>query len=358
MHEERGTVALAGREVGVSAQSLMAKLSTSVSRFGFFQLLRTLELVYECDVTPRDSPDEERVVFTEVPTLAFPVADVARVTFEKTVQVALTFFGLLGTASPLSPEWTEDALLGDDEGALQAFYDAFHHRAASYLFLAWKTHATEGAFDLEGQDVLSARLRSLAGIDAWAPPDADPLPPMVALGFADHQHGQAQTIDVESAERLLQRIFPQWSPRLESYVRRSIALTKEERAKLGVRNSKLDGGLIYGSACDDEAGLVRVHLGPVDAATYESLMPGGGEYVVLERIAARVFAGSVDVEIEVHVPPGEAPTTTLGGTRGGRLGVDTRYANEMTASDLSVRVPLVKDVTLAARTFVLQRQEP
>jgi type VI secretion system protein ImpH len=227
----------------------------------------------------------------------------------------------------------------------------------SYLFLAWKTHATEGAFDLEGHDVLSARLRSLAGIDAWAPPDADPLPPMVALGLADHQHGQAQTIDVESAERLLQRIFPQWRPRLEPHVRRSIALTKEERAKLGVRNSKLDGGLLYGNACDDESGLVRIHLGPVDAAAYEALMPGGAEYVALERLASRIFAASVDVEIEVHVPPEEAPTTTLGSARGVRLGVDTRYANGA-ARGLSVRVPLVKDVTLAARTFILQRQEP
>jgi type VI secretion system protein ImpH len=335
---------------------LIAKFSRSASRFGFFELARTLEQILECEITPRDSPDDERVIFTQVPTLAFPVADVAKVTLEKTLQVALTFLGLLGTVSPLSPEWTEDTLLADDEGALQAFYDVFHHRAVSYLFLAWKTHVSEGAFDLGGQDALSARLRSLAGIDAWASPDTDPLPPMVALGLADHQHGQAQTIDLASAEQLLRRILPDWGLRLEPRVRRSIAFTRDERSKLGVRNSKLDGGLIYGEACDDESGLVRIHLGPVDGETYEALMPGGAHYVALEQFATRVFGGTVDVEIEVHVAADQAPATTLGARRGARLGVDTRFAGTM-ARDLSVRVPLVKNVTLAARKFILQPQE-
>lgn len=342
------------RGAPVTGKDLIAKLSASATRFGFFELVRTLEQVLECDITPRDSPDEERVVFTQVPTLAFPVADVARVTFEKTAEVALTFLGLLGTASPLSAEWNEDTLLADNDGALQAFYDVFHHRAVSYLFSAWKTHATEGAFDLEGRDVLSARLRSLAGIDAWAPPDADPLPPMFALGLADHQRGQAQTIDLGSAEQLLRRIFPAWQLRLEPQVRRSVAFTEDERAKLGVRNSKLDGGLIYGDACDDEAGLVRIHVGPVDQETYEALMPGGAHYIVLERIAPRVFGGAVDVEIEVHVHPEETPTSTLGAMRGARLGIDARYAIA-SAPGLSVRVPLVTDLTALPRTFVLQR---
>jgi predicted component of type VI protein secretion system len=178
---------------------------------------------------------------------------------------------------------------------------------------------------------------------------------MVALGLADHQRGQAQTIDFESAERLLQLLFPVWALRLEPRVRRSIAFTGEERAKLGVRNTKLDGELIYGRGCDDEAGLVRVHVGPVDQETYEALMPGGEQYDRLERIATRVFGGTVDVELEVHVHPDQAPTATLGASRGARLGVDARYATTA-ASGLSIRIGLVKGLVLAPRTFVLHSE--
>jgi type VI secretion system protein ImpH len=338
------------------SRHLTARIAEEAARYGFFELTRALEQALQCDATPGDSPALERVRFKEPPSLAFPTAE-ARVTSEEGegAEIAVSFLGLLGTASPLSPEWTEEVLLGDEDGALQAFYDVFHHRALSYLFLAWKTHSAEGAFDLHGRDTLSQRLRSLAGIDAFAPADDDPLPPMMALGVADHQFGQAQTIDRDAAEQLLRRTFP-WCPlRLETEVRRSVALTTEERAKLGVRNSKLDGGLVYGSRCDDEGGLVRIHLGPVDGPAYESMMPGGSGYATLERLAFRIFDGSVDVEIEVHVQPGAAPSTTLGEVRGSRLGIDSRFASPPSAA-LSVRVPLVADGLPAPRTFVVQHE--
>jgi type VI secretion system protein ImpH len=268
------------------------------------------------------------------------------------VDVAVSFLGLLGTSSPLSPEWTEEILLGDDDGALQSFYDVFHHRIVSYLVLAWKTHAGEAAFDVHGRDVLSARLRSMAGVDAWAPDEDDPLPSMMALGLADYQHGQPHTIDRDAAEQLLQRTFPAYCLRLEAGLRRSIALTTAERAKLGVRNSKLDGGLVYGARCDDEGGSVRIHLGPVDRAAYEALMPGGDAYVAMERLANRIFGGSLDVELEVHVEPEAAPTTTLGGGGASRLGVDTRYAPSHRGA-VSVCVPLLRDSATAQRIFIV-----
>jgi type VI secretion system protein ImpH len=335
-------------------QTLTARIAKAAARFGFFELTRTLEQALPCDASPGDSPELEQMSFTQPPSLTFPTAEVC-VTRDDGREVTVSFLGLLGTSSPLSLEWTEEVLLGDEEGALQAFYDVFHHRTLSYLFLAWKTHAAEGAFDLHGRDVLSARLRSMAGVDAWAPVEDDPLSPMVALGVADHQHGQAQTIDREAAEQLLRRTFPWCELRLETEVPRSVALTTDERAKLGVRNSRLDGGLVYGARVDDQGGGVRIHLGPVDGPAYDALMPGGAGYAALERLASRIFAGSVDVEIEVHVPAAGAPPTTLGANRGCRLGVDARYAPSGSGA-VSIRVPLVADAVAARRTFVVQHE--
>jgi type VI secretion system protein ImpH len=337
----------------MNRRTLTSRIAETASRFGFFELTRALEQALQCDATPGDSPQVEQITFNQHASLGFPTADVTTVTCEEGAQVEVSFFGLLGTASPLSPEWTEEVLLGDEEGALKAFYDVFHHRALSYLFLAWITHAAEGAFDLHWRDALSARLRSMAGVDAWAQVDDDPLSPMMALGVADYQHGQPHMVDRDAAEQLLQRTFPSYGLWLETEVERSVAFTTEERAKLGVRNSKLDGGLVYGSRCDDRGGLVRIHLGPVDGPAYEAMMPGGTGYVALERLACRIFGGSVDVEIEVHVLPTGAPATTLGAHRGSRLGVDARYAASLTQS-LSVRVPLVPPGGSPRRTFVVQ----
>jgi type VI secretion system protein ImpH len=337
-------------------RDLVQRLAKTASRMGFFELARAIGSLLECEVGIVDSPDLERVAFSHDPILAYPVSDIVTMTPTDPVEITLSFLGLLGTASPLTPEWTDDVLLGDDEGALRAFYDVFHHRIATYLFAAWKKHATEGAFDLRGGDILSTRLRSMAGVDAWAAADADPLPPMLALGFSDHQHGQPQTIDREVAERLLARLFPEWRVRLETQVSQFVTFTPAERARLGGRRSKLDGGLVYGDGCEDEAGLVRIHVGPVDRATYEALMPGGAAYATLERIAARVFGATVDAEIEVHIHRDHAPVTRLGRLEGGRLGIDTRYGTTRQQM-LSVRVPLVAGATEVRRLFVLPPED-
>jgi type VI secretion system protein ImpH len=343
---------LASGAAVVKRQDLIRKMAGTASRVGFFQLTRAFESLLGCEVGPAESPDSERVTFSHDPALAYPVSDVVSVEPGNTVQVTLSFLGLLGAASPLTPEWTDDVLLGDEEGALQAFYDLFHHRIATYLFAAWRRHSIEGAFDLEGRDILSARLRSMAGVDAWAAADTDPLPPMVALGLSDHQRGQPQTIDREVAEHLLVTLFPDWRVRLETSVNQFVTFTPAERARLGNQRSRLNGGLVYGDGCQDEAGLVRIHVGPVDANTYEALMPGGSAYVTLERIATRIFGATVDAELEVHLHRDHAPETHLGRPLGGRLGMDARYGNPR-HSMLSVRVPLVAEAGKAHRVFVL-----
>jgi type VI secretion system protein ImpH len=340
----------------VKPYDLIGRISQTANRIGFFELTRALESLLGCDVGPADSPDLELVTFSHDPTLAYPVSDVASMTREDPVEVRLTFLGVIGTASPLTPEWTDDVLLGDDDGALQAFYDVFHHRIATYLFAAWRRHATVGAFDLQGRDILSARLRSMAGVDAWAAEDADPLPSMLALGFSDHQHGHPQTVDREVAERLLVRLFPDWHVRLETNVTRFVSFTPAERALLGRSRSKLDGGLVYGNGCDDESGLVRIHVGPVDANTYENLMPGGPGYVTLEQVAARIFGATVDPELEVHLHRDHAPVTRLNQSQGARLGTDARYGNP-SREMLSVRVPLVAGGAAARRVFVLPPED-
>jgi predicted component of type VI protein secretion system len=97
--------------------------------------------------------------------------------------------------------------------------------------------------------------------------------------------------------------------------------------------------------------LLRIRIGPVDGETYESLMPGGQDYADLDRLCRRIFAGTLDVELEVRVAGQDAPTCVLGRLRGGRLGIDARYAADKTAP-VRVRVQLLQDASRAQRVFV------
>jgi type VI secretion system protein ImpH len=334
-------------------EGLLAELRTTPGRFDFFELVRLLEMALDAEVGAVDRTSfSDRITFAHSPGLAFPSSDVASLKVrDGRAQVETTFLGLLGTASPLTPEWTEQVLHADDEGTLRAFYDAFHHRALSVVFAAWKVHALEGGFDLAGDDALSKRLRSLAGVDGWAEAGDEPLEPMAAVGLADYQRGQPQTIDLPSAEGLLRRLYPDWNVRLEAGVRRFVAFTAAERTRLGGPRCRLGQNLVYGDGCTEAEGLVRLAVGPVDAATYEGLMPEGLHYVRLERLTRQIFAGTVDIELDVEVAEKDACTCVLGRRTGGRLGIDTRYSADHQAP-LRARVRLLQEATTARRVFV------
>jgi type VI secretion system protein ImpH len=331
---------------------LVAQLQSGAQRFDFFELVRLLEHALDASVGEvGPSSARERIAFTHGPSLAFPSGDIGSLEFEARVaRVAATFLGLLGTASPLTPEWSEEVLYGDDDGMLQGFYDVFHDRALSLLFSAWKVHSLEGGFDLRGEDALSKRLRSLAGIDGWAD-DEDELPPMAAVGLADYQRGQPQTIDLRSAEGLLRRLYPDWNVRLSGNIERFVLFTPAERTRLGTARTRLGEDFVYGDGCAETQGLVRVALGPVDKETYEAVMPGGAHYARLERLTRQLFAAAIDVELDVELMPKDADTCVLGQTAGSRLGIDTRYASDRSAP-VRVRTRLFQNASAARRAFM------
>jgi predicted component of type VI protein secretion system len=174
---------------------------------------------------------------------------------------------------------------------------------------------------------------------------------MAAVGLADYQRGQPQTIDLPSAEGLLRRLHPDWNVRLEAGVQRFVPYTGDERAVLGGSRCRLGETLVYGDGCTEAESTVRLYVGPVDRATYESLMPGGQEYVQLERLTRQIFAAAVAIELEVELAPKDAFTCVLGRREGGRLGVDTRYSADREAP-LRARVQLLQDASAARRVFV------
>jgi type VI secretion system protein ImpH len=322
-------------------QAPFQALAREPARAPFFELVRLFEQALGT-----------RVAFAHSPDLAYPIGDVASLEADGEVaRLGTTFLGLLGTASPLTPEWTEEVLHEDDDGALRDMYDAFHHRALALLVAAWKVHALEGGFDLAGSDLLSQRLRALAGVDGWTDAEDEALLPMAAVGLADYQRAQPQAVDLPSAEGLLRRLYPSWNVRLMGSVPRFLTFTDRERSRVGRARSRLGDSLVYGDGTVEAEALLRIRIGPVDGGTYESLMPGGHDYSDLQRLTARLFTGSLDVELEVHVAGEDAPTCVLGSSRGARLGVDARYAHDKTAP-VRARVPLLQDTTAASRVFV------
>jgi type VI secretion system protein ImpH len=93
---------------------------------------------------------------------------------------------------------------------------------------------------------------------------------------------------------------------------------------LGRRNNVLSADLAIGSTVADRSSRFRVVVGPVDYATYGSLMPGGDRYAILRDIILQFAPAHLEPELEVVLTTEHVPRFQLGRERGGRLGATTR----------------------------------
>jgi type VI secretion system protein ImpH len=336
--------------------SLRDRVRAAASHVDLFALVRVLEdaLSEHTPIGGDARADEERVHFTHPPSLAFPAGDVVDVEFSggaraPEVTVTTTFLGLLGTESPLRPEWSEDVLFEDEPFPLRAFYDVFQHRAVTLLHRASQRFSPL-AIGAAGRDGFARGLLGLVGVDAFAAKDSQAaVDPLQALGLSDLLRCDPNYLDVAALENILQRFFPELRPRVSPADPCFVAKAPEDASLLGVQKCVLGETFAYGAGALDVESTLRLTVGPVGRETYDALMPGGARYRSLRAMLDEWLAGRVIVELEVVVRREEAPALRLGEPFGGRLGVDTRY--EAKEEFPRTRVLLLADEARAVRSY-------
>lgn len=307
----------------------------------FFTLVRFLERSVGLD----------RVRFSHASSFAFPASDVADVQQDTdgTFHVTTTFLGLAGSESPLPAAMSEELLFGDEAGHLQAFYDVFHDQALRLLYEAWKRFSP----GLEGTESPFRReLLSLVGVDAFSPF----LPAMAGegsfdLGLSDFTRCDPDFLNEAGLQAILERAYPHLRPRVAPGDAREVEADAADRTWLGERGSVMGIDANFGGSGLDTQGSLRVTLGPVDAATYEALMPGGAQHGELAAFLDHWTASRVRLELDVLVEAGELPDLCLGDGYGASMGREARFGAASGAA-LCVRVPLERDGGEAARRYV------
>lgn len=341
-----------------SLARLAARVRTATSHVALFPLVRRLERELSRDVAVGgDEPaDRERIHFTHTPDFTHPSGDVVDVAFTDdgdgpAATLRTSLLGLLGAESPLPELISEDVLLSDDHGALQAFFDVFQHRALALFYRAWRRYAPVAAFDGGGDDGFSKCLQSLVGVDAFAPSEpARAVTPLFSLGLSDLSRCEPNYLDVAALEAILRRVFPELSARVRPSESRPVHAQDSDLTRLGERNAILGVDAAYGDEAFDTDGVVRIQVGPVNRTIYEELLPGGARYRVLQPLLEEWLAARARAELEVLLPSEEAPALRLGTGFGGSLGVDSRHA----APDVSivrVRILLLSDPSSVTPTY-------
>jgi type VI secretion system protein ImpH len=298
-------------------ETLLAEEACTVD---FFQAVRLLERLRSdrLPVGGHGEPAAETARFGVPPVLAFPAAEIAGLAAHDDggpSRVQVTFLGLTGPTGVLPHHYTiragERARAHD--GALQDFYDLFHHRVLSLYYRAWSKYRPAIAYERGDvvRDRASACLRELAGLGAAAglrlPLDDETL--LFYLGLL-----LLPTRPAAALEQLLADYFGV-AVAVEQFVGAWYPLARADQSALddaGDEPALLGAGAVVGDEVWDPQVRVRLRLGPLTRAQYASFLPTGRAHAPL-RALARLYVGeSLDVEVQLVLARDEVPGCTLG----------------------------------------------
>jgi type VI secretion system protein ImpH len=237
--------------------------------------------------------------------------------------VRILSVGLFGPNGPLPlhlTEYVRDRIRNQNDPALVAFADIFHHRLISLFYRAWADVQPAVQLDRPDQNRFSVHLGSLSGLGAASVLRRDTVEDHAKL-FATG-HFVRLTRNPEGICRVLAHYF-QVPAQLREYIRSWINIPTSEQTRLLGKEitNQLGMGAIAGARVPDVQARFRLELGPMTLQDYEQFLPIGS-YNIRLRDWVRQYAGiEFQWDVDLLLLANEVPQSQLGA--GQRLGWTT-----------------------------------
>ena len=329
--------------------AVIERLFAEPYRFDYFQSVRMLELWLKKRGVPQEGAVANFLRFQNSTSLSFPASELeslqpeprtvardARALGEalqaaelKYIRITPTFMGFLGSSGTLPAHYTEriasHALYQRDDGP-RAFLDTFSSRALALFYEAWKKYRLELKYQGAGKDGFLPLLLSLAGLGNGA----------LRRRMSDHGDG---VLDESlgyfaSAVRHKPASATQVARVLSEYFGQQVAITQfigcwydvpvAQQSTLGGANAMLGAGAMAGARVWQRDLRMRLVIGPLDRASFESFLPGGKAARALKSMLAMFTGLTLEYEVQLVLRAADVQGTSLQDERsGGRLGWDS-----------------------------------
>jgi type VI secretion system protein ImpH len=363
--------------------SLEERLYGEGFAFDFFQAVRVLERL-EAKRRPigySGPPSSEVARLRAHLSLSFPpssIHEIERPTAALPLpSITVTFLGLTGPSGVLPRHYTELLMRLDREAkgaeryALRSWFDLFNHRLLSLFYRAWEKYRfylpyERGEYTRAEPDLFTQSLLSLIGLgepgsrgrlrvavrtdqDLHQPERVlarvDDLALLYYSGYLAHRPHCAVAL-----EALLQDYF-QLPVNIEQFQGQWLQIDPADQTQLG-GIGQLGVSTIAGERVWDVQSKVRVRMGPLAYADYESLLPDRAP--ISERKAffllshlVRLYVGlETDFDVQLVLRAAEVPPCRLeaNGGLGPRLGWNTWLLSGSMARDAEDSVFEAADV--------------
>lgn len=303
---------------------LFEQLSAEPWAHDFFAVLRRFESLWRHQ--PRLGkavrPSAEPVRLGQDAELDFAPAALMSFTAtnDKPPRIGTRHLGLFGPmgALPLHlTEYTRDRQRNHGDATLARFADVFHHRALLLFYRAWAQTQPAVQADRPGDDQFAKWVSALFGQapaafeEAHAAPNA--VPDDARRFMAGHLSRAAR--NVESIEKALRSYF-RVPVRVESHVGHWMHIRPEDRTRLGGpahrHSTALGRSAVAGAKVWDRQYKLRLHLGPLTLAQYESFLPGQAALAQLRGWMHQLLGIGMQWDVRLVLKGAEVPRLGFG----------------------------------------------
>ncbi len=307
----------------------LQEMSAAPWRFDYFHALRLIDAQHPHH--PRlgtaRRPVDEPVRLAQAPDLSFAPSTLHAVqpAGAHPARIEVRFFGLFGPNGPLPlhlTEYARERLLHDNDITFARFADLFHHRLLLLFYRAWAQSQPTVSLDRPAEDRFAARVGSLIGIGTPALKDRDAAPDHLKLFFAGALARQVRNADGLAA---LLSGYLRRPVQVEQFVGQWLPLPASDRSRIGRSvagrpnpSAQVGAGAVLGRMVWDRQHNFRIHIGPLDLAAFESLLPGGSALPAVESLVKQYVGHEFGWDLRLSLHREDAPASRPG--RQGRLG--------------------------------------
>jgi len=323
--------------------SLEQTLVEAPYRFDFFQAVRLLQRRLPpggTRVGREGPPAREAVRFLARLGLNFPASAVHRLEpmdrADGPAAMTVNFLGLTGPSGVLPYVYTEllRARARAGESGPAAFLDLINHRLISLFYRAWEKHRVALDAERGEDDRFAGHVFALMGLGLPSHRERHTFPDRVLLKYAGFFAQQRRPAVV--LEGLL-RDHSGLPVEVVQFSGRWLTLDPADRSTLGGRTGQnaLGVSLVLGARVWDEAGQIRLRLGPLSYAEFRDHLPDGPGFRPLIELA-RLFVGAgFNLDVQLVIKAAEVPRCRLSSRTGSgaRLGRDAWMLGRRPARD-------------------------
>ena len=302
-------------------KSVQRKLKSEGYRFGFFQAINLLEMLYRGhpgigNIGPYD---QEIVKILPNQDLSFAPADIEKTVVSTTgengeVKWTLyeNFLGLYGPNAAMPMYIAEMiAQCPSDEDALRDFLDIFNHRVLSLYYRAWKKHNLGASVSSDGDDAFTKILYAMVGWDYSSPSANWRIDPLRLLRYAGSLGAASRP--ASALENMISDYFQLDDVDVIQFVPRRYVIPESQISRLSNADDggRLGESFVLGDTITDISGQFKIRLGALSMAQFLSFHPGEPLYEELVFLTNMYVKHQLGFCIELVLRPNQGGSLKL-----------------------------------------------